>query len=294
MGKLTMINQFMKKNGEKSFYNDIKRIDYSKLSKDIKEKLNINYSRDDSVEHSLDIYYKDNNEVKPILIDIHGGGFISNDKELNHLFGNYMAQKDFVVFNINYRLAYPEYNVFDQIIDIDCALKWIIKNAKNYNANIDEIYIAGHSSAGVLAVMEALLCKSKNLIKDFNLDERNYEYKGIILDCGLMNFYKNNIAYWGMRRMIFPKQYKYDKRYKDMVFESNNELYKLPKTILLTNSEDELRDMTYYFKNILDNSKVDNKIIDKGTDGHMGIIFKPYTEENQIILDDILNYLKEK
>ncbi len=289
-----MINQFMKKNGEKSFYNDIKRINYLKLSKDIKEKLNINYSRDDSVEHSLDIYYKDNNETKPILIDIHGGGFISNDKELNHLFGNYMAQRNFVVFNINYRLAYPEYNVFDQIIDIDCALKWIIKNAKNYNANIDEIYIAGHSSAGVLAVMEALLCKSKNLIKDFSLDERNYEYKGIILDCGLMNFYKNNIAYWGMRRMIFPKQYKYDKRYKDMVFESNNELYKLPKTILLTNSEDELRNMTYYFKNILDNSKVDNKIIDKGTDGHMGIIFKPYTEENQIILDDILNYLKKR
>ena len=288
-----MINQFMKKNGEKSFYNDIKRIDYLKLSKDIKEKLNINYSRDDSVEHSLDIYYKDNNETKPILIDIHGGGFISNDKELNHLFGNYMAQRNFVVFNINYRLAYPEYNVFDQIIDIDCALKWIIKNAKNYNANIDEIYIAGHSSAGVLAVMEALLCKSKNLIKDFSLDERNYEYKGIILDCGLMNFYKNNIAYWGMRRMIFPKQYKYDKRYKDMVFESNNELYKLPKTILLTNSEDELRNMTYYFKNILDNSKVDNKIIDKGTDGHMGIIFKPYTEENMAIIGEILDYFKK-
>ena len=288
-----MINQFMKKNGEKSFYKDIKRLDYSKLSKDIKEKFNINYNRDDNVEHSLDIYYKDNNEIKPILIDIHGGGFISNDKELNHLFGNYIAQKDFVVFNINYRLAYPEYTVFDQIVDIDCALKWIIKNAKNYNANTNEIYIAGHSSAGVLAVMEALLCKSKNLIKDYNLGERNYDYKGIILDCGLMNFYKNNIAYWGMRRMIFPKQYKYDKRYKDMVFESNNELYKLPKTILLTNSEDELRDMTYYFKNILDNSKVDNKIIDKGTDGHMGIIFKPYTEENMAIIGEILDYFKK-
>ena len=288
-----MINQFIKKNGEKSFYNDIKKIDYSKLSKDIKEKMNINYNRDDSVEHLLDIYYKDNSEIKPILIDIHGGGFISNDKELNHLFGNYIAQKDFVVFNINYRLAYPEYTVFDQIIDIDCALKWIIKNAKNYNANIDEIYIAGHSSAGVLVVMEALLCKSKNLINDFNLDERNYDYKGIILDCGLMNFYKNNIAYWGMRRMIFPKQYKYDKRYKDMVFESNNELYKLPKTILLTNSEDELRDMTYYFKNILDNSKVDNKMIDEGDDGHMGIIFKPYTEENMGIIDEILDYFEK-
>ena len=288
-----MINQFMKKNGEKSYYNDIKRIDYSKFSKDIKEKLNINYNRDDNIEHSLDIYYRDNDEIKPILIDIHGGGFISNDKELNHLFGNYMAQKGYVVFNINYRLAYPNYNVFDQIIDVDNALKWIIKNAKNYNGNIDEMYIAGHSSAGVLAVVEALLCKSDRLLKDYNLDKRNYEYKGIILDCGLMNFYKSSIAYWGMRRMIFPNNYKKDIRYQDIIFENNEEICKLPKTILLTNSQDELKDMTYYFEDLLNKVKVENKLIDSGADGHMGIIFKPYTEDNLKIMDEIIRYFKK-
>ncbi len=256
--------------------------------------MNINYNRDDSVEHLLDIYYKDNSEIKPILIDIHGGGFISNDKELNRLFGNYVAQKDFVVFNINYRLAYPEYNVFDQVIDIDSALKWIIKNAKKYNGNIDEMYIAGHSSAGVLAVIEALLCKSQKLIKDFNLQERNYEYKGVLLDCGLMNFYKNDIAYWGMRRMVFPKKYKTDKRYEDIIFEKNEELYKLPKTVVLTNSKDELKDMSYYFKDVLDRNRVQTKIIDRGNDGHMGIIFKPYTKENLEIFDEIMDYLKNK
>lgn len=288
-----MINQFMKKNGEKSFYKDIKKIDYSKLSKNIKEKLNINYNRDDSTEHALDIYYEDSNELKPILIDIHGGGFISNDKELNHLFGNYMAQKGFIVFNINYRLAYPKYNVFDQVMDIDNALKWIIKNAENFNGNINEMYIAGHSSAAVLAVIEALLCKSESLLKDYNLDRRNYTYKGILLDCGLMNFYKNNIAYWGMRRMIFPKKYKNDKRYQGIIFEKNKELYRLPKTVILTNSKDELKEMSYYFKNILDKLKVKNKLIDKGNDGHMGVIFKPYTVENQLVLDEIIDYLKE-
>ncbi|MBQ3408098.1 MAG: alpha/beta hydrolase [Clostridia bacterium] len=287
-----MINQFMKKNGEKSYYNDIKRIDYSKISKDIKEKLNINYNMDDNVEHSLDIYYRDNDEIKPILIDIHGGGFISNDKELNHLFGNYMAQKGYVVFNTNYRLAYPNYNVFDQIIDVDNALKWIIKNAKNYNGNIDEMYIAGHSSAGVLAVVEALLCKSDRLLKDYNLDKRNYEYKGIILDCGLMNFYKSSIAYWGMRRMIFPNNYKKDIRYQDIIFENNEEICKLPKTILLTNSQDELKDMTYYFEDLLNKVKVENRLIDSGADGHMGIIFKPYTEDNLKIMDEIIRYFK--
>lgn len=289
-----MINQFMKKNGEKTFYNDLKRIDYSRLSKDIKEELNINYAKDNVKEHTLDIYYKDSSELKPILIDIHGGGFISNDKELNHLFGNYIAQKGFVVFNINYRLAYPQYTVYDQIIDIDNALNWIIKNAKKYNGNIDEMYISGHSSAGVLAVIEALLCKSDKLVKDYNLLKRNFDYKGVLLDCGLMNFYKNNIAYWGMRKMIFPKKYKNDRRYQDIIFEKNNELYKLPKTILLTNSQDELKNMTYYFEELLNKVKVENKIIDRGKDGHMGIIFKPYTEENLTIIDEIINYFRKR
>ena len=95
-----------------------------------------------------------------------------------------------------------------------------------------------------------------------------------------------------MRRMIFQKKYKSDKRYRDIIFEKNDELYKLPKTVVLTNSKDELKEMSYYFKELLDKNKVQAKIIDKGNDGHMGIIFKPYTEENQTIIDEIIKYLK--
>ena len=283
----------MKKNGEKAFYHDLKRIDYSKLSRDVKEELNVSYHNDNSKEHTLDIYYKNDGQLKPIFIDIHGGGFISNDKELNHLFGNFIAQKGFIVFNINYRLAYPKYTVFDQIMDIDNALNWMIKNAEKYNGNRKEIYICGHSSAGVLAVIEALLCKSEKMVEDYNLKKRDFAYKGVLLDCGLMNFYQTSIPYWGMRKMIFPKKYKNDKKYQDIVFKNNEELKTLPKTILLTNSKDELKDMTYYFKGLLDKAKVENKIIDKGNDGHMGIIFKPYTEENLTIMDEIIHYLKE-
>ena len=149
----------------------MERMDFSKLDTTIKEEKDISYvdeeranSRINNIpEHKLDIYYKEDEKLKPILIDIHGGGFISNDKELNHLFGNYMAQNGFVVFNINYRLAYPKYNVFDQVMDINDAIRWIIINAQNYGGNTNEIYIAGHSSGGVLAVIEALLCKSEKL-----------------------------------------------------------------------------------------------------------------------------------
>jgi acetyl esterase/lipase len=152
------------------------------------------------------------------------------------------------------------------------------------------MYIAGHSAGGVLAVAESLLCHDKQMRDDFDIDERDYKYSGIILDCGVMHFYRKNIAYWGMRNMIFPKGYRKMAQYQYLVFENNRQLSTLPKTVLLTNEKDNLRDMTHYFKRVLDGHQVDHKLFDVGTDGHMGIIYKPYTEENQRIIDDVQEY----
>jgi acetyl esterase/lipase len=280
----------MKMIGERAYLNDLERIDLSKLDHDIKSVKDISYVDDNSIEHKLDVHYLSNQKLKPILIDIHGGGFISGYKEMNSLFANYLAQRGFVVFNLNYRLAYPTINVFDQIEDISNAVKWIVSNAGKFEANIDDMYIAGHSAGGVLAVAESLLCHDKQMRDDFDIDERDYKYSGIILDCGVMHFYRKNIAYWGMRNMIFPKGYRKMDQYQYLVFENNRQLSTLPKTVLLTNEKDNLRDMTHYFKRVLDGHQVDHKLFDVGTDGHMGIIYKPYTEENQRIIDDVQEY----
>lgn len=287
-----MINNFMKKMSEKTYLKDLDRIDTSKFDCTIKAVKDISYINDHSIEHKLDIHYKSNQEYKPIIVNIHGGGFISGYKEMDSLFANYLAQRGFVVFNVNYRLAYPRFNVFDQIEDISNAVKWIVSNAEKHEANPKEMYIAGHSAGGVLAIAESLLCLDKKMRDDFNLDERNYTYNGIILDCGAMHFYVNNLAYWGMRNMVFPKGYKKMAKYHYLIFENNRKLSTLPKTVLLTNEKDELRTMTYYFKKVLDDYQVDNKLFDVGTNGHMGIIFKPYTDENQKVLDAIQEFFE--
>lgn len=288
-----MINQFMKKNGLKSFYKDLVRMDFSKLDSNIIEEKDISYMNDDLQEHKLDIYYKKDNNKKSILIDLHGGGFIASDKEVDRLFCNYMAQNDYVVFSVNYRLAYPIHTVFDQIRDVSNSLKWILNNIKKYNGNKEEMYIAGHSAAGVLAIAESMLCVDEKMRNDYKLDYRDYNYRGIILDCGAMHFYESNIAYWGMRNMVFPKGYKNMKEYQYLLFEQNNALSELPKVVLITNEKDELKSMTYYFKELLNNAKVENLLIDRGSDGHMGIIFKPYTEENLTTIDEIINYFRK-
>ena len=288
-----MIDRIMKKSGEKSFLKDLEKIDRTKLDESICEDLDISYTDKSSNEQKLDVYYSKIKIKKPILIDIHGGGFISNDKEINHLFGNYMAQNGFVVFNLNYRLAYPEYTVFDQIEDIDSAVNWILANAEKYGGDINSMYIAGHSSAGVLAVTEAMLCNNTDMLRDYNLKERHYNYKGIILDCGLMHFYKRSIAYTGMRNMVFPKNYSKNEKYKYLIFENREEIKNLPKTVLITNKKDALKNMTYWFKKVLEHYGVPHLLIDDGKDGHMGIIYKPYSEDNLKKIEEIKHFLND-
>lgn len=284
----------MKKNGEKSYIRDLERLDLTRMDKKISEIKDISYIDDNSIEHKLDIYYINDKKTKPIIIDIHGGGFISSYKEMDSLFSNYLAQRGYIVFNVNYRLAYPEFNVFDQIDDISKAVKWIRENASKYEGNIDDMYIVGHSAGGVLAVTEALLCEDEQMRKDYNVEDRKYNYNGIILDCGALHFYERNIAYWGMRNMVFPKGYNKMDKYQYLIFEENKSISTLPKTVILTNEKDELRKMSYYFKEILDNKNVENLLIDSGSDGHMGIIYTPYSDKNQSIINQIDSYYKVK
>ncbi len=85
---------------------------------------------------------------------------------MDSLFVNYLAQRGFVVFNLNYRLGYPRINVFDQIEDVSNAVNWIISNADKFEADTDEMYIAGHSAGAVLAVAESLLCTDQRMRDD--------------------------------------------------------------------------------------------------------------------------------
>ncbi len=51
--------------------------------------------------------------------------------------------------------------------------------------------------------------------------------------------------------------------------------------------------MTQYFKKLLDGVGVENKLVDTGNDGHIGIIFKPYSDNNMQVIKEMINFLIE-
>ena len=93
-----MINWIMKKSGDIALKTDVGKLDLSRLPEEVTEIKDVSYVDDNEPGHKLDIFVRMDGTKKPVLIDIHGGGFISEDKAMNRLFGNYMAKLGFVEF----------------------------------------------------------------------------------------------------------------------------------------------------------------------------------------------------
>ena len=70
--------------------------------------------------HTLDVYLpKKESAPFPVIINIHGGGWVYGTKETYQYYGMGLAKRGFAFINPNYRLA-PEHAEFpDELDDVD-------------------------------------------------------------------------------------------------------------------------------------------------------------------------------
>lgn len=111
----------------------------------------------------LDVWYpRDNPNPTPTLVYIHGGGWIFGSKEgavyqlLPYL------EKGWRVVNVEYRMASNSLAPA-AVEDTRCALRWIYRNAKQYNFDTSKIVLTGHSAGGHLSLITGMLPKGTDL-----------------------------------------------------------------------------------------------------------------------------------
>lgn len=98
----------------------------------------------------LDVILPPSGERPPVLVYVHGGSFISNDKRNYTRICCEYAATGFTVFNINYGLA-PKHKYPSQLEDLDEALAWIGNNRDRYGCDADRMVLAGDSAGAYLA-----------------------------------------------------------------------------------------------------------------------------------------------
>jgi len=119
---------------------------------------NVVYERANGWEGKLDVYALRGQTPSPVVIYIHGGGWVQGTKEASALSALPFLAMGYSVVNVEYRLA----NVSPApaaIEDCRCALKWIVAHGKNlpYNLDVSRIVVAGASAGGHLALTTGML-----------------------------------------------------------------------------------------------------------------------------------------
>ncbi|MDD3225443.1 MAG: alpha/beta hydrolase [Clostridium sp.] len=113
--------------------------------------LNVPYSSKSSAE-KLDIYLpSDKNGPFPVIVAIHGGGFLTGDKHTGEVNPELEGlNRGYAVVCINYRLS-KEAKWPEQIFDAKAAIRFIRANASKYKLDPKKIAVWGDSTGGNLA-----------------------------------------------------------------------------------------------------------------------------------------------
>jgi len=129
------------------------------LNDDIGIQLDRVYATINGRELHLDLFVPQNAQPKATVILIHGGGWRSGNK--SHLFplAAALAKRDYLAITVEYRLSiealYPA-----GLEDVNRAILWLKKHAKDYQIDSRKVALLGGSSGGHMA---ALLANTSHL-----------------------------------------------------------------------------------------------------------------------------------
>jgi pectinesterase len=121
----------------------------------------------------------------PGVILIHGGGWKSGDKSMNHPIAVNLALNNYIAATVEYRLS-PEANYPAAIYDLKAAVRWMKANAQSYNIDATKITVIGFSAGGTLAA----LLGTTNGNKIFEGEDENHlsDIQAVVDIDGILDF----------------------------------------------------------------------------------------------------------
>jgi acetyl esterase/lipase len=121
---------------------------------------NITYGIANNYELKLDVYRPTTAKAPtPVVMLIHGGGWIRHDKEGEVLSLLPYLEMGWAAVNVEYRVARVSLAPA-AVEDCRCALHWIGRNAAKYNFDISKVVVTGASAGGHLALTTAMIPSS--------------------------------------------------------------------------------------------------------------------------------------
>lgn len=243
------------------------------------------------------IYSPANGRNFPIIVYIHGGGWIGgNINVYDNVCRKLSKLSEAIVISVEYPLA-PENPFPNGLNQIYNVIKWSYDNAKNINGKKDKIAIVGDSSGGNLCAAVSYMDK-----------ENSFQY----VKCQVLIYPSTNILNLDTNSWIkFGKGYMMDKESQDKVISLyiKNKKYRrnkysspllaedfrnLPPTFIIVGELDPLKDEGVMYANKLIKSCVPTSLKQYKGVIHGFITMDRVFEQADIAIKEISIYIKDR
>ena len=147
----------------------------------------------DSTWNVLDVYRPKGVEGQlPVIVSVHGGGWVYGDKGVYQFYCMSLAQQGFAVVNFSYRLA-PAHKFPAPLEDTNRVFAWVLAHADEYGFDTANIFAVGDSAGAHLLGLYCCLCTNPTFAASLPIaTPRGFRPKAVALNCGVYRFSKGN------------------------------------------------------------------------------------------------------
>lgn len=121
----------------------------------------IPYAQPRNERHLLDVYAPASGSDFPVVVWVHGGGWMRGSKNEVDQKPTAFVAKQFVFVPVNYRFV-PDAGMGEIVRDVAKAVGWVHANISRHGGDPARIFLMGHSAGAQLA---ALLCADSRYIE---------------------------------------------------------------------------------------------------------------------------------
>ena len=138
----------------------------------------------------LDVYVPKGTQGKlPVIVNIHGGGWVYGTKEVYQFYCMSLAQRGFAVVNFNYRLA-PASKFPAPLEDLNQVIQWIFGHATEYPFDLQRIFFVGDSAGANIAALYCCLCTNPEYARMFSIKTpTGFVPAAVALNCGMYDIH---------------------------------------------------------------------------------------------------------
>lgn len=140
----------------------------------------------DPAQQSLDVYRPKaaQGEKLPVIVSVHGGGWVYGDKERYQFYCMNLAQRGFAVVNFTYRLA-PENKFPAPLEDTNSVFTWVLSNAEAYGFDPQHIFAVGDSAGAHNLGLYTAICTDPSYAAEYPFQPpEGFCPTAIALNCG--------------------------------------------------------------------------------------------------------------